>query len=154
MIRIERNSDWWTAVGSHPAVRLALMGLEPEVVGATAARPDVLPLAAEHGGFLVCKADVMGFVAELHTLFTPEGWGREVVLAGIEGINLVWLAGYQVLTTFEVQSNPRSRPAKTFGFVQAGPWRDSPIGVIRQWVLTREAWEASPASKRRLQRLN
>jgi hypothetical protein len=71
------------------------------------------------------------------------------VLAGIEALNALWICGYQVLVTFEMQANSKSRPPRTFGFSQAGDWRETPIGAARMWVLTRAAWDASPAAKRR-----
>ena len=148
MIRIERDPAFWTAVASHPALAGVIMGVAPEVIGQLASRETMLPLAARHGGYLFGRADALGFVAELHTLFTPEGWGREAVIAGIEALNAVFLTGYQVVTTFEHRDNPRSRPPVTAGFVQAGDWRETPVGSIRMWVLTRAAWEASPAAQR------
>ena len=149
MIRIERNPGFWSAVASHPAVAGAIMGVAPEVIGELATRDTMLPLAAKHGGYLFGRADAFGFVAELHTLFTPEGWGREAVIAGIEALNAVFLLGYHLVTTFEAENNPRSRPPVTAGFVQAGEWRATPVGSLRLWVLTRAAWQASPAAKRR-----
>jgi hypothetical protein len=149
MIRVERDVGWWAAVASHPAVRETLGGMDPLKLAKVAAAPDVLPLASEHGGFLFVKLDPLGFVAELHTLFTPEGWGREALTAGIEAINAIWVCGYQAITTFEVRANARSRPPVSFGFAQAGEWKDSPIGEIRLWVLTAAAWAASPGMKRR-----
>ena len=148
MIRVERDPAFWAAVAGHPALAGAMMGLSPEAVGLIARRPDVLPVASAHGGFFFARADALGFVAELHTLYTPEGWGREVLTAGIAALNLVWLCGYQALTTFEVEANPRSRPPRTFGFIQAGDWRETPFGALRLWTLSRAAWEASPANRR------
>jgi hypothetical protein len=148
VIRVERDGGWWTAIASHPACAGALMGMAPEAVGAYARQPLVLPMAAEHGGFLFTRMDVMGFTCELHTLFTPEGWGREALIAGMEALNGLWLLGYQSVVTFEVKANPRSRPPRTFGFVQAGDWRETPVGEIRQWVLTRAGWIASAAGRR------
>ncbi len=147
-VRIERDPAFWTGIAAHPAVAGALMGLPPAEVGRFAARGDVLAIAARHGGFIFARTDALGFIADLHTLFTPEGWGREALAAGIEAINLVWLAGYQAVTTFEVEANPRSRPPRTFGFSQAGDWRATPFGPLRLWMLTRAAWEASPAKRR------
>jgi hypothetical protein len=149
VIRIERDPRFWTAVAAHPAVSGAVLGLAPERIGELAARPDMLPLAATHGGFLFARMDAMGFVAELHTLFTPEGWGREAMTAGVMALNALWLTGYQVLTTFEVEANRMSRPPITFGFQRAGDWRETPVGRLRMWILTRAGWEASPASTRR-----
>lgn len=149
MIRIERNRAFWTGVAGHPALASALMGISPEAVGAISERADVLPVAAQHGGFLFARSDPLGFVAELHTLFTPEGWGREALMAGMAAIGLVWLSGFSLVTTFEVETNPKSRPPKTFGFIIAGDWRQTPCGNLRLWTLSRAAWDASPAAQRR-----
>lgn len=151
MIRVERDPAFWTAVAAHPAVAPMLRGGSPDLIGALAARAGVLPLAAEHGGFLFVRADALGFTCELHTLFTPEGWGREALTAGIEALGAVWACGFCLITTFEARDNPRSRPPKTFGFARAGDWRETPFGELRPWALTRVAWDASPA--RRLKHL-
>jgi hypothetical protein len=150
MIRIERNPAWWAGIAAHPAVLATLGEVSPDDVGRLVARGDVLPLAADNGGYIFARGDPAGFVCELHSLFTPAGWGREALVAGVEAINAVWISGYQAVTTFEVQANPRSQPPRTFGFVRAGDWRDTRIGALRLWVLTKEAWIASPASRRRL----
>ncbi|MBA3811524.1 MAG: hypothetical protein H0X27_07765 [Caulobacteraceae bacterium] len=148
MIRLERDPAWWTAVAAHPAVAPMLGGLaSPEAIGALAGRADILPLAAEHGGFLFVRADALGFTCELHTLFTPEGWGREALTAGVQALGALWTCGYQLVTTFEAKGNPRSRPPRTFGFSQAGDWRETPFGVLRLWTLAKAAWEASPARR-------
>ena len=144
MIRVERDPAFWAAVAGHPALRAVMGRMDPAQIAAVAVNPLALPLAAEHGGFIFLRADALGFVADLHTLFTPEGWGREALTAGIEAINAVWLCGYQIITTFEVKANPRSRPPRSFGFSQAGEWRQSPIGEIRLWSLSVSAWAASP----------
>jgi hypothetical protein len=146
---VERDPAFWEAVAAHPGLAGMALGLPPEGVAAIAARDDVLPLAAEHGGFFFRRTDPLGFVAELHTLFSPEGWGREALTAGIEAIGLVWLCGYQAVTTLEVAANARSRPPRTFGFTRCGDWRATPFGTLRMWMLTRSAWEASAAAKRR-----
>ena len=150
MIRVERDPAWWAAIAAHPAVVGTLLGVGPELIGALCRRDDIMPLAADHGGFMFVLRDTLGFTCELHTLFTPEGWGREVLLAGVEALHAVFLAGYQAVTTFEVRENPRSQPPRSFGFHQAGDWRETPIGELRLWVLTRKAWEASPAQRRHL----
>jgi hypothetical protein len=148
VIRVERDPAFWARVASHPAVAPVLLGMDPAAVGRIAAQPDVLPLASAHGGFLFIRRDVAGFVCELHTLFTPEGWGREALVAGMSAIEAVWITGYQAVITFEAQANPRSRPPRTFGFARAGDWRASPIGPLRLWTLSHQAWDASPAKRR------
>ena len=149
MIRVERDPAFWTAIASHPEVAPALLGLPPAKVGALARRPEMLPLASEHGGFLFTRLDAMGFVCELHTLFRPEGWGREALFAGIESLGVVWALGYQTIVTFESRANARSRPPRTFGFRKAGDWRSTPVGELRMWTLTQSAWNASPARRLR-----
>jgi hypothetical protein len=113
-----------------------------------------MPLASEHGGFMFVRQDAFGFVCELHTLFTPEGWGREVSAAAKQAFNAVFLLNYQAVITLEVRANPRSQPPRSYGFAQAGDWRMSPAGEVRLWVLTRAAWEASPANRRAAKQLN
>jgi len=147
MIRIERDPAWWADVASHPGISASLMGIAPQVIGALASREDVLPLAAQHGGFMFRRTDALGLTMELHSLFTPEGWGREVHDAGREALTWIF-QGCHILTTYELEANSRSRPPKAFGFVQAGDWRETAAGTARAWVLTRLAWEASPAFRR------
>lgn len=147
-IRIERDPAWWAAIAAHPGLAEILGTILPAAIGAVALQPNALPMAAEHGGFIFLRLDALGFVAELHTLFTPEGWGREALEAGIQAINAVWLCGFQSIVTLEVQANRRSRPPVSFGFTRAGDWRDSPIGAVRLWTLSREAWAQSPGIRR------
>jgi hypothetical protein len=150
MMRVERDPAFWTAVAAHPAVAPTLAGGDPAAVGALAARADILPLAAEHGGFLLQRRDELGFAWELHTLFTPEGRGREAVESGVEGLTLMFGAQACLITTLEVKGNPRSRPWRGFGFAPAGDWSASPVGEVRLWILTKAAWLESPAAQRRL----
>ncbi len=148
-IRVERDPAFWTAVAGHPALSGMIGHVNPAVIGALAVRPHVLPLAARHGGFLFIRQDHLGMVCELHTLFTPEGWGREAWAAGIEALGAVWLLNYQLITTLEMRANARSQPPRSFGFQRAGDWRETPHGEARTWILTRDGWNASPAAKRR-----
>ena len=149
MIRIERDPAFWTRIASHPDVSPMLMGLPPEKIGALAIRPDLLPIASEHGGFLFGRLDALGFICELHTLFTPDGRGREALSAGVQSLRAVWALGYQAVVTFEAQNQPKSRPPRTFGFRETGGWRITPLGSFRLWILTRSAWEISPARRLR-----
>lgn len=147
-LRIERDAAWWTAIARHPALGEALMGLPPEAVGALCRRADMLPLAATHGGFLFARDGALGFTAELHTLFTPAGWGREAARAGRSALSFVFAGGVQLVTTFEVAGRRRSRPPVSFGFSLAGDWRATPLGPLRLWSVSGAAWSASPAGQR------
>jgi len=149
VLKVNRDPAFWTRVAAHPAVSGMLHGVSPQAIGALAAHEGMLPLASEHGGFLFARMDGFGFVRELHTLFTPEGWGREALTSGIEALGLLFAHECQMVTTYEVADNPRSRPPKTFGFAVAGDWRETVVGTLRLWILTREAWMASPARTRR-----
>jgi len=150
VIRIERDPAWWVGIASHPALIGALYGMPPAAIAPFVTNPNVLPLAAEHGGFLVMRLDAVGFVYDFHTLFTPEGWGREVAGAAKEAVFEVMARGARVLTTLQCRDNPRSKPPLSFGFAAVGDWAETQLGEARCWMLTREAWEGSPARKRML----
>lgn len=151
MIRVERDPQWWTTVAEHPAVAETLMGGDPSVVGLVVQNPAIVPLAAENGGFFFTPIDTLRLVWEFHTLFRPEGWGREVYSAAVEAC--VWMfSTAQTLVTYELADNPRSQPPRSFGFVMAADFQEasSLVGPIRarSWMLTRAAWLASPAYTR------
>lgn len=150
MIREERDPGFWINVAHHPVVsgRLGRVVPAPEMA-AMIASPNILPLAAEHGGFIFTTLDhPVGRVWELHTLFTPEGWGREVHGAGKEALVRLFSGSAHVLVTNEMESNDRSRPPRSFGFIALGGFEPGPWGRARTWMLTRETWLASPAGRK------
>jgi hypothetical protein len=149
MIRIERDPAFWSAIAGHPEVSRRLGGIDPAMVARLASAPGFVPLASTHGGFLFQRRDELGFAFELHTLFTPEGWGREVFTAGTEALILMFGSPCQLITTLELKRNDKSRPPRTFGFEPAGEFSETPFGEARLWVLTRTAWQASPAAQRK-----
>lgn len=145
---LDRDPSFWDAVANHPEVApYVFPGSQAVSLAGLVANPAVYPLRSEHGGFLFCRIDSLGRIYELHTLFTPEGWGREVHGAAKDAFSQMF-GVCDLIVTSEVATNPRSRPPKSFGFVVAAPYADSPIGRIRTWILTREAWENSPARRR------
>lgn len=144
MIREERDPAFWDRIASHPAVEHIKRGL-PLDLGELAQHERVVPLASEHGGFLLFQLDGLGRIYEMHTLFTPEGWGREVNRAGKAMLNRMFETA-EIITTYEGYP-----PPKSFGWRTAGDFKDSDIGRVRTWFLTREAWEASPARRRQCQ---
>jgi hypothetical protein len=147
MIREERDPAFWFEIASHPDLAGALMGLSPHQVKEVATRPDILPLASDNGGFFFGRLDGPGMVLELHSLFRPAGWGREVAVTAKEALARVFVTA-QLITTYEVQGNDHSRPPRSYGFVRAGEWQTTGVGTLRLWVLTRAAWESSPAHRR------
>lgn len=147
MISENRDPAFWVGVASHPEVAKTLHGATPQQVADLAVLERTLPLASEHGGFLFVQLDSLGRLYELHTLFTPEGWGREVNRAGKDALQIVFKTA-QAVTTYET-ADWRSRPPKSFGFRPCGAFAPSPYGDLRTWIVTKDAWEASPAGRSR-----
>lgn len=150
MIRENRDADFWTEVFNHPEVNPHVaLGYDLDM-RAVVSSAQVTPLRAEHGGFLFIRLDGLGRVYELHTMFTPEGWGREVLLSAKAAFTEMFGRGAQLITTYEVAGNWRSQPPKTFRFAPCGEFQHAPqLGVdLRTWALSRAAWEASPARQR------
>lgn len=150
MIREDRDPEFWQAVVDHPSVKPHVaLGRELDM-GAAVANPQVTALRSENGGFLFLRLDGSGRVQELHTMYRPEGWGREVLGALKEAVTEMFARGAQLITTYEVEGYYRSRPPKTFRFEPCGDFAPVPGFSIntRTWALRREAWEASPARGR------
>ncbi len=145
---VEDRSTWWREIADHPAVRPHLLLAPDADVMVFVEHPSITPLRAEHGGFLFLKLDGLGKVQELHTMFTPEGWGREALLAAKFAFAEIFARGASVVTTSEVAGNWRSQPPKSFGFRAAGPFEPALGESLRTWILTREAWEVSPAREK------
>lgn len=150
MIEECRDPAFWAGVASHPEVAPHVTFGHAVDFDAIVSNPWVTPLKAEHGGFLFVRLDGQGRVHELHTLFTPEGWGREVLLALKAAVALMFERGAQVIVTYDVEGNWRSKPPKTFRFEAAGDFAPVPDFPhrLRSWVLTSAAWNASPARLR------
>lgn len=148
-VRVERDPAFWRSIASHPQVAPHVsLGHEIDV-GAMALHPLVTPLASEHGGFLFIRLDPLGRAVELHTLFTPEGWGREVHGAAKAAFDHVFEGGAALVLTSEVEGNARSQPPRSFRFAPCGDFEPTPYGKrFRTWFLTRAAWEGSPARRR------
>lgn len=147
MIREERNAAFWERIASHPACAVSLMGIEPQHFAAEAVVEPLLPLASEHGGFVFVPRDAYSRVVELHTLYTPEGWGREAALAGKLALQVVF-ERFDLVITFERTDDWRTRPPKSFGFRPCGEPFEFGGVQWRTWSVSREAWRLSPAYQR------
>lgn len=148
-LRIERAPAFWQAVAQHPLVAPNVM-FEEDMGWDFVEQESVVPLASEHGGFLFVRLDAIGRVCELHTLFTPEGWGHEVSSAAKEAFAHVFGEGFQMVVTMEVSGNAKSQPPKSFGWKPCGGFETVKIldRSLKSWFLTLDAWNASPAKKR------
>lgn len=145
----DRDPAFWDRIANHPDVAPhVFLGTDTLDLAEIVTHPSVTPLRAEHGGFIFCRLDGLGRVHELHTLFAPEGWGREVLAAAKTAFAMMFASGSQVITTYEVEGWWRSRPPKSFGFSPCGAFAPSPFGSLRTWILTADAWASSPARRR------
>jgi hypothetical protein len=142
-IRVERDPAFWREVFDHPEVGGVLRGYDVDI-GPALAHDAVIPFASQHGGYLFVRLDVLSRVYEIHAAYTPEGRGREAHEALKEALETIKA---DVIVAMETD-NPMSRPPLTFGFRAVGEFEPSPIGDVRTWVLTRDAWEASQARRR------
>lgn len=144
MIRLDRDPAFWTEVAGHPALAHLLHGHAASDIAVVLDRG--FPLRAEHGGFVFLPADSFGRVFELHTLFTPEGWGREAFAAAREAFDFIFERADLVIT--HETDHPQSRPPKTFRFAPLGDLALTDQGPARLWMLSRDAWAKSPARSR------
>lgn len=143
----QRDPQFWRGVASDPACLPALYGAPVESLDAIVSDPNVTPLATEHGGFLFSRRDELGRVQELHTLYRPQGWGREVhgaLLAALERI----FADADIVTTYASVGQWRTAPPRSFGFKASSRTFVSNLGEFRFWFLDRDAWMKSPARLR------
>ena len=147
MIRLERDPEFWIDIASHPAINGALMGMTPDQVAMAAQRPEITPLASGNGGYFFGAMDTLGLTVELHSLFRPAGWGREASATAKAAFCLIFRTA-QIIITHQVADNVLSQPPRSFGFTAAGEFQTTAIGALRPWVLTRAAWEMSPAFRR------
>lgn len=146
---INRDVAFWDAVARHPEVAPHIfMGHAPTTLAPLVLDPKARPYASEHGGVIFVPVDALGFVFEMHTLFTPEGWGREVAINGKAFINDLFQTASLVLT-HEQEGHWRSSPPKSHGWIQTGDFQDVGMPLrLRMWALTREGWKASPIGRK------
>ena len=147
-LRLERDPGFWSAIAVLDEAAGARIGLTAEEVGALALESRVLPLASANGGFLMAQLDALGAVFEAHALFARAGWGREAHGAALGALEALFASGALVITAFELEGRVASRPPRSFGFRRLGPAPEKTLGPAWLWILTRGAWEASPARRR------
>lgn len=146
---ISRDVAFWDRIAAHPEVAPHIfMGREPETLGPLILNPLTKPYASNNGGVLFLPVDPLGFVVEMHTMFTPEGWGREVALNGKRFVNDV-LRSASLILTHEQEGHWRSRPPRSHGWRACGEFKDTGFPHrLKLWALSREAWFASPVGRK------
>jgi hypothetical protein len=150
VIREDRDPTFWKALYEHPAVKPTTLFGHDIDLAAILDNPWVSPLRTENGGFLLIRLDGLGRVHELHTAYTPEGWGREVLMGLKAACEQTFAAGAQLIVTYEVEGNWRSQPPRSFRFKPCGdfaPAEGFPVR-LRSWSLSTADWSASPARLR------
>lgn len=146
-IREERDPVFWQAVADHPRVRHISQGHTIDM-GAIVEQDAVVPLASAHGGYIFTQRDPFGTVFELHTLFTPDGWGREAHGALVAALVEIFGARDAALIFTYETDHPQSRVPKSFGFERGPAIIRTSIGDVTPCWLTSNAWFASPAWRR------
>lgn len=148
MITLDASPEFWRGVVSHPEVKpFVTLGHDVDI-GPFVSDPRVTCLRSMHGGYLFLNLDGLGRVFDLHAMFTPAGWGREASSTLKAALTRMFAWGAQVITSLEPIQNPHSRPPLSFGFRPAGDFALTSGLYLRSWVLTRAAWEQSPAHRR------
>jgi hypothetical protein len=132
VISENRDPDFWAWVASDPFVTPALEGNPPDIFGPLLELETTVPLASESGGFLFIR--IRPGLYDLHALYRG-GHARETHHALKQALDLL----DPDLTLVSETANRFSRPPLTFGFRCSGA----------NWFLTRDAWRASPAYRRR-----
>lgn len=140
---INRDPEFWNRISNHPDVAKTKFGEDVSFEAVTFEH--VFPFSSKHGGYILVKIHPICGIWDLHAMFTPEGWGKEAHALGVELLNT--LPQWQLITAQETQFK-NSQPPRSFGFVEAGPFTETPYGDWRTWILTRKAWEGSPAKLR------
>lgn len=144
-----RDVQFWDAVATHESVAPHIfMGMEPTTLAPLILKENCLPLRSEHGGVILVALDHFGLVREMHTLYTPEGWGREVATNGKLFMQEAF-KDTEVIFTHEQEGNWRSSPPKSHGWKSTGNF--CYVGMpkrLKLWMLTRDAFYASPVGRK------
>lgn len=144
-----RDVAFWDRIANHPEVAPHIfMNREPETLAPLVLNPLARPYASENGGVIFSPVDHLGFVVEMHTLYQPEGWGREVAISGKAFVQDVFRTASLILT-HEQEGHWRSRPPRSHGWLACGEFKDVGMGCrLKLWTLSREAWSASHAGRK------
>lgn len=146
---INRNVKFWDAVAQHESVApFVFMGTEKQSLAPLIECEKNIPCASTTGGILFVQMDHLGLIFEMHTMFLPDGWGREVAMFGACALNRVFEKA-QMVVTYEQEDHWRSRPPKSHRWKSAGSFVDHGLPKrLKMWYLTKEDWLSSPVGKK------
>lgn len=146
---INRDPAFWDAIANHPDVApYVFMGRQGSSLAGLVDHDGCLPLASENGGLLFIRMDLVGLVRELHTMYRPEGWGREVAKHAPAFMDEAF-NHCSLITTHEQEGRKQTRPPLSHGWKPVGDYKDCGLPYkIRLWILPKEAWYASVVGRR------
>jgi hypothetical protein len=144
VIREERDPGYWARIANDGAVRPTLGGEGPLDFTEIIQRPDVVALAAPHGGFVFLN--IWPTRWELHTMFLPEGRGRNVLRSfGAAAQHMFTATDCAEIVTKAADSNRAAQfMALKAGFRvvfrREGAWQDG--SGLNHYALTLDEWTA------------
>ena len=146
---INRDAEFWDRIAFDPLVSpRVFMGLGEMSLAPLVENEKNLPFSSENGGVILVSLDHFGLVREMHALYQPQGWGREVAKAVPyfmkEAFNTT-----SVIFTHEQEGEWRTSPPKSHGWkvVSDFCYVEMPKR-LRLWMLTKEAFYASPVGRK------
>lgn len=146
---INRDVQFWDSISSHVEVApFVFMGVPVQSLDVLIVNENNEPFASKNGGVLFVKTDHLGSIYEMHTMFRPEGWGREVAVTGAKALHHIFSKALLVFT-YEQEGHWQSRPPKSHRWKSSGDFVDQGLSKrLKLWYLTRDDWLSSPVGKK------
>lgn len=146
---INRDVQFWDSIASHAEVApFVFMGAPVQSLDILISDEKNEPFASKNGGVLFVKTDHLGSIYEMHTMFRPEGWGREVAVTGAKALHHIFSKALLVFT-YEQEGHWQSRPPKSHRWKSSGAFVDQGLSKkLKLWYLTRDDWLSSPVGKK------
>lgn len=146
---INRSAEFWDGVASSPEVApFVFMDLPVQSLGGLVENENNEPFASDNGGVLFVKTDHLGSIYEMHTMFRPEGWGREVAITGAKALHYIFSKAL-IVFTYEQEGHWQSRPPKSHRWKSSGEFVDQGLSKrLKLWYLTRDDFLSSPVGKK------
>ena len=148
---INRSADFWDSVAFDPDVApFVFMDAPRQSLSVLVGDESNEPFASDNGGVLFVKTDHLGSIYEMHTMFRPEGWGREVAITGAKALHHIFSKALLVFT-YEQEGHWQSRPPKSHRWKSSGEFIDQGLSKrLKLWYLTRDDFLSSPVGKKSL----